>query len=223
MQPLILDFLAYLELERGLSRNTLQAYRSDLLQFGEFLERRGVRGARGRGTATCRGLPRRARRRQRRAPAGRADDAGAQGRLPALLLPPPAPRGPDRPRPDRRPARAARAGSGSRACSRARRSPGCSPSRRATAPLALRDRALLELMYACGLRASEATSGSSSATSTSRRACCAPAARAPRSASCRSAARLSPRFASYCRRGRPALIVRRACSRACSSTTAAAG
>ncbi len=39
---LVLDFLAYLELERGLSRNTLEAYRSDLLQFGELLERRGV-------------------------------------------------------------------------------------------------------------------------------------------------------------------------------------
>ena len=37
IEPLILDFLAYLELERGLSRNTLEAYRSDLLQFGEFL------------------------------------------------------------------------------------------------------------------------------------------------------------------------------------------
>jgi integrase/recombinase XerD len=39
---LSLDFLAYLELERGLSRNTLEAYRVDLLQFGEFLRRRGV-------------------------------------------------------------------------------------------------------------------------------------------------------------------------------------
>jgi integrase/recombinase XerD len=39
---MILDFLAYLELERGLSRNTLEAYRSDLLQFGEFLDRRGL-------------------------------------------------------------------------------------------------------------------------------------------------------------------------------------
>jgi integrase/recombinase XerD len=37
--PLILDFLAYLELERGLSRNTLTAYRCDLLQFGEYLDR----------------------------------------------------------------------------------------------------------------------------------------------------------------------------------------
>jgi integrase/recombinase XerD len=40
--PLILDFLAYLELERGLSRNTLAAYRCDLRQFGEFLDRRGL-------------------------------------------------------------------------------------------------------------------------------------------------------------------------------------
>ncbi|HXR30913.1 MAG TPA: site-specific tyrosine recombinase XerD [Solirubrobacterales bacterium] len=34
---LTLDFLAYLELERGLSRNTLDAYRTDLLQYGKFL------------------------------------------------------------------------------------------------------------------------------------------------------------------------------------------
>jgi integrase/recombinase XerD len=42
IEPLILDFLAYLELERGLSRNTLEAYRSDLLQLGAFLERRSL-------------------------------------------------------------------------------------------------------------------------------------------------------------------------------------
>src|SRR5436853_2007338 len=36
-EHLMLDFLAYLEFERGLSRNTLEAYRSDLLQFGRFL------------------------------------------------------------------------------------------------------------------------------------------------------------------------------------------
>jgi integrase/recombinase XerD len=36
-EGLVLDFLSYLELERGLSRNTLNAYRTDLLQFGEFL------------------------------------------------------------------------------------------------------------------------------------------------------------------------------------------
>src|ERR1700742_1238944 len=42
LTELTLDFLAYLELERGLSRNTLEAYRSDLQQFGEFLGRRGT-------------------------------------------------------------------------------------------------------------------------------------------------------------------------------------
>jgi integrase/recombinase XerD len=45
LQPfehLMLDFLAYLEFERGLSRNTLEAYRSDLLQFGRFLVERDV-------------------------------------------------------------------------------------------------------------------------------------------------------------------------------------
>src|SRR5215218_6596341 len=39
-EHLVLDFLAYLEFERGLSRNTLEAYRTDLLQFGRFLARR---------------------------------------------------------------------------------------------------------------------------------------------------------------------------------------
>src|SRR5437588_7452103 len=42
LTDLALDFLAYLELERGLSRNTLEAYRSDLQQYGEFLSRHGV-------------------------------------------------------------------------------------------------------------------------------------------------------------------------------------
>src|ERR1700741_2197922 len=36
----VLDFLAYLEFERGLSRNTLEAYRSDLLQYGSYLNGR---------------------------------------------------------------------------------------------------------------------------------------------------------------------------------------
>jgi integrase/recombinase XerD len=43
-EALVLDFLAYLEFERGLARNTLDAYRTDLLQFGVFLAARG-RGA----------------------------------------------------------------------------------------------------------------------------------------------------------------------------------
>jgi integrase/recombinase XerD len=37
---LTLDFLGHLELERGLSRNTLEAYRSDLQQYGQYLARR---------------------------------------------------------------------------------------------------------------------------------------------------------------------------------------
>jgi integrase/recombinase XerD len=40
-EALVLDFLAHLEFERGLSRNTLAAYRTDLLQFGAFLADRG--------------------------------------------------------------------------------------------------------------------------------------------------------------------------------------
>ncbi len=42
LTELTLEFLAYLELERRLSRNTLEAYRSDLQQFGGFLNRRGI-------------------------------------------------------------------------------------------------------------------------------------------------------------------------------------
>jgi integrase/recombinase XerD len=41
-EHLVLDFLAYLEFERGLSRNTLEAYRSDLLQLGAHLRRTGA-------------------------------------------------------------------------------------------------------------------------------------------------------------------------------------
>jgi integrase/recombinase XerD len=39
---LVLDFLAYLELERGRSRNTLDAYRGDLAQYGRHLAGRGA-------------------------------------------------------------------------------------------------------------------------------------------------------------------------------------
>jgi integrase/recombinase XerD len=42
LRELTIDFLAYLELERGLSRNTLGAYASDLAQYGAFLNARGV-------------------------------------------------------------------------------------------------------------------------------------------------------------------------------------
>ena len=38
----MLDFLTHLERARGLTHNTREAYRVDLLQFGAFLARRGV-------------------------------------------------------------------------------------------------------------------------------------------------------------------------------------
>ena len=41
-EVLLLDFLAYMEFERGLSRNTLVAYRTDLLQYGTFLAERST-------------------------------------------------------------------------------------------------------------------------------------------------------------------------------------
>jgi len=41
-ESLLLEFLAYLELERGLSRNTLNAYRTDLLQYGDYLRDHGM-------------------------------------------------------------------------------------------------------------------------------------------------------------------------------------
>ncbi len=47
-EALVLDFLAYLEFERGLSRNTLDAYRTDLLQYGTFLAKRHRGATRGR-------------------------------------------------------------------------------------------------------------------------------------------------------------------------------
>ena len=76
---------------------------------------------------------------------------------------------------------------------------------RGTEPAALRDRALLELMYACGLRASEAI-GLEVRDIDLKAACCARAARAPRSASCPSGARRSPPLRAYLERGRPAFV-----------------
>ncbi len=154
IESLTLDFLAYLELERGLSRNTLEAYRSDLLQFGAFLNRRGVgvlnaahgdlaaflaelaAGSEGKPPVSAATLQRKAAclrsfyRHLRREEVIHHD--------PTADL-----RGPRKPQ--RLPQVLTR-----EEIMRLLSEP------RGTDPPALRDRALLELMYACGLRASEA-------------------------------------------------------------------
>src|SRR6478609_5841841 len=84
-EGLVLDFLSYLELERGLSRNTLNAYRTDLLQYGEFLAAHDADALTVRPADVADFL---------------ADLATGNGRLPALLLQAPAPRRADRRRPD---------------------------------------------------------------------------------------------------------------------------
>lgn len=151
---LTFDFLGFLELERGLSRNTLEAYRSDLQQFGEFLERRGLdplevqtsdlaafiselavgspeRKAAAPSTlqrkiACLRSFYRHLRREQilDRDPASELRAPRSRARLPKVLSRDEVARLLEQPR--------------------------------GTSPAALRDRALLETMYACGLRASEA-------------------------------------------------------------------
>jgi len=44
MRHVLDEFLYYLVVERGLAENTLLSYSTDLLQFIEYLEKRGVRG-----------------------------------------------------------------------------------------------------------------------------------------------------------------------------------
>ncbi|MGI8506834.1 MAG: site-specific tyrosine recombinase [Solirubrobacteraceae bacterium] len=152
---LTLEFLATLELERGLSRNTLEAYRSDLQQYGAFLARLGsdplevgprdlaafiselAAGREGkppvaaatlqRKVACLRSFYRHLRREQisDHDPTAELRPPRSPGRLPKVLSRDEVGRLLAQPR-------------------------GASPA-------ALRDRALLETMYACGLRASEAT------------------------------------------------------------------
>src|SRR5437588_6890481 len=154
LTELTLDFLAYLGLERGLSRNTLEAYRSDLQQYGQFLRRQGVdplevsadhlRGfiselATGRDGATAvapatlqrkiaclRSFYRHLRREQVMSsdPTSELRAPRSRARLPKVLTRDEVQSLLAQPRGDD--------------------------------PAALRDRALLETMYACGLRASEA-------------------------------------------------------------------
>jgi integrase/recombinase XerD len=151
---LMLDFLGYLELERGLSRNTLEAYRSDLQQYGQYLGRRelsplavtpadlaaflfelaeGREGRRPVAPATLqrkiaclRSFYRHLRREQVLAhdPTAELRAPRPRGKLPKVLSRDEVARLLEQPR--------------------------------GSSPAALRDRALLETMYACGLRASEA-------------------------------------------------------------------
>jgi integrase/recombinase XerD len=153
-ERLITDFLAYLELERGLSRNTLDAYRSDLLQLSHYLEMHALtlrdaqredlatflsdlaEGSEGRPAVAASTVARKVacmrsfyRHLRREELLDRDPTAELRGprklqRLPRVLT----------------------RGEVSSLLS--------SPD--GGDPLALRDRALLELMYACGLRASEA-------------------------------------------------------------------
>jgi integrase/recombinase XerD len=150
----IADFLAYLELERGLSRNTLDAYRSDLLQFGEFLDRRGLELTETRHGDVAAFLTQLAEGAGERPPLAAATLSrkiaslrsfyrhlrreGALEHDPTADL-----RGPRKTRTLPRVLTREEV-------ARLLREP------RGADPRGLRDRALLELMYACGLRASEA-------------------------------------------------------------------
>jgi integrase/recombinase XerD len=154
LTELTLDFLACLELERGLSRNTLDAYRSDLQQLGLFLARIDrdplavtpadlagfvtelASGHAGkppvapatlqRKIACLRSFYRHLRREELidHDPTAELRPPRSRGRLPKVLSRDEVGRLLEQPR--------------------------------GTSPGALRDRALLETMYACGLRATEA-------------------------------------------------------------------
>jgi integrase/recombinase XerD len=151
---LILDFLAYLELERGLSRNTLEAYRSDLLQYGEFLDRRGLQATAASHGEIAEFLSELAAGTGERPPLGASTLARKVACLRSFYRhlrregtiehdPTAELRGP---RKTQRLPRVLSRDQVLRLLSQPR----------GTEPRALRDRALLELMYACGLRSSEA-------------------------------------------------------------------
>ena len=141
----MLDFLAYLEFERGLSRNTLEAYRSDLLQFGRTCDaaarRRRGRPRRSRGflSALADGAERaatgrrgHARSARRRACARSTVICGARGR--SRTTRPPSCAGRARPRA----CRGAHARTRSPSCSARRRAPAAGAARPGAARAALR-------------------------------------------------------------------------------------
>jgi integrase/recombinase XerD len=154
LTELTLDFLAYLELERGLSRNTLEAYRSDLQQLGEFLQRVGVDPLDVSGAVLSSFVSELAEGREGHKPAAPATLQRKTAclrsfyrhlRREGLLENDPT----KDLRPPRSRARLPRVLTRDQVNSLLEQPKG-------TSHAALRDRALLETMYACGLRASEA-------------------------------------------------------------------
>jgi integrase/recombinase XerD len=154
LERLTLDFLAYLELERGLSRNTLHAYQSDLAQLGGFLTRRGVSPLQAQHGDLAAFLSELAAGGKDRAPVAAATLQRKAAclrsfyrhlRRECLIEHDPTAdlRGP--PKTKRLPKVLSR-----EEVAKLLEQP------KGTEPLALRDRALLEMMYACGLRVSEA-------------------------------------------------------------------
>jgi integrase/recombinase XerD len=154
VEQLTLDFLAYLELERGLSRNTLYAYQSDLAQLGGFLTRRGVSPLQAQHGDLAAFLSELAAGGKDRAPVAAATLQRKAAclrsfyrhlRREGLIEHDPTAdlRGP--PKTKRLPKVLSR-----EEVAKLLEQP------KGTEPLALRDRALLEVMYACGLRVSEA-------------------------------------------------------------------
>ena len=154
-EHLVLDFLAYLEFERGLSRNTLDAYRTDLLQYGRFLEERGQSAleatpgdvsdflevlAKGSEEATAPASPATIHRKSAclRSFYRHLRRDGLLDTDPTASL--------STPRRSRKLPQVLTRGEIEKLLGQPR----------GTEPAALRDRALLEVMYACGLRASEA-------------------------------------------------------------------
>jgi integrase/recombinase XerD len=156
LTELTLEFLATLELERGLSRNTLEAYRSDLQQYGAFLGRAGTDPLDVRPVDLLEFISELAAGRDGKAPVGASTLQRKIACLrsfyrhlrreqiidhdPTAEL-----------RPPRSPERLPKVLSRDEV-NRLLAQP------RGTSPAGLRDRALLETMYACGLRASEAVS-----------------------------------------------------------------
>jgi integrase/recombinase XerD len=169
-EHLVLDFLAYLEFERGLSRNTLEAYRSDLLQFGRFLDEHDVSAldAKGRDVADfladlASGRP--AASSASGAHGGNGGNGPVKAASPATIHRKAACLRSFYRHLRREGLRESDPTAGLTAPRRGRRLPQVLTRAevghlltqpKGAEPVALRDRALLELMYASGLRASEA-------------------------------------------------------------------